>query len=249
MSDSIGAGTVHITGPDVNHIAHVLRMKAGERLCVVGSDGAGALCEIVSIGKDEVRLSPVEPMAQETELPARITLFQGLPKGDKLEWIVEKAVELGVCEVVPVQCARSVAKWVDPGKLGQKLRRYNQIALSAAKQCGRALVPVVRPPMTWKEALGYAQSQQMDLCLIPYENEGDMDATKRALDQVDRDGRMHIGVFIGPEGGFAPEEVQGALDAGMRTISLGRRILRTETAAVAALAILMMRLEMHGSVP
>ena len=174
------------------------------------------------------------------ELPSRIWLFQGLPKSDKMEFIIQKAVELGAAGIVPVTTRNTVVK-LDPKKEEAKVKRWQAIAESAAKQSKRSLVPRVSGIMTLKEAFDYVESQGFSVRLIPYEHEAGMDGTKTELDAAGPG--QDIAVFIGPEGGFDEREIELALSKGVRPISLGRRILRTETAGLALLSVLMMRLE------
>ena len=229
---------IHITGTDVNHIVNVLRMRTGEELWV--SDGAKKEyhCTIEAFGGDEVLLHILYAQEPDYELPSRIYLFQGLPKADKMELIIQKAVELGACEIVPVETRRCVVR-LDGKKAAKKTERWQQIAESAAKQSKRMKIPAVREPMTWKNALKYAGD--LDVLLIPYELAKGMEETKKLLSQI-RPGQS-VGIFIGPEGGFEESEVAEAMEAGAKPITLGHRILRTETAGLAILSVLMFQLE------
>ena len=172
------------------------------------------------------------------ELQSRIYLFQGLPKADKMELIIQKAVELGAYEVIPVETKRCVVK-LDGKKAAKKVERWKQIAESAAKQSKRMLIPNVHEVLTFKEALKYAES--MDVRLIPYELAKGMQETKEIL--ADIQPGQSIGIFIGPEGGFEEKEVKTAISEGAKPITLGKRILRTETAGLAILSVLMFQLE------
>lgn len=230
---------VTIEGSDVNHIKNVLRMKPGEKIRVCTRNGQNYFCSISDITESFVRADILEKEAESTELPCRIYLFQGLPKNDKMEWIIQKTVELGVYEVIPVAMKNCVVK-LDEKKAAKKLQRWQAIAESAAKQSKRTVIPTVKQPVTYKEALKIAS--ELDITLVPYENERGMDATREIMGQL-KAGQT-IGVVVGPEGGFAPEEI--ALvdeNATMHRISLGRRILRTETAGLAALAMLVYNLD------
>ena len=179
-----------------------------------------------------------EEQAADTELPSRICLFQGLPKQDKMELIVQKAVELGVSEVIPVVTKRSVVK-LDEKKAAKKTERWQSIAESASKQAGRGYIPKVAPVAGFTEALAYASG--LDVLLIPYELAKGMQETKKVISGI-RPGQS-VGVFIGPEGGFEQEEVEEAIGAGAVPVTLGRRILRTETAGLTTLSVLMFHLE------
>ena len=231
-------GTVHITGSDVNHIKNVLRMRPGEKILVSTGGEKEYHCAVSDFPEGEVLAAVEEVTAADRELPSGIVLFQGLPKGDKMELIIQKAVELGATEIVPVEMKRCVVK-LDRKKEESKLKRWNAIAESAAKQSGRMMIPQVHSVLTMKEAFAYAKG--FDVNLIPYELAEGMKETKAILDQV-KPG-MRVGIFIGPEGGFDVEEVEAAMTEGIHPITLGRRILRTETAGMTMLSILMFQLE------
>ena len=230
---------VTIEGSDVNHIKNVLRMRPGEKIRVCTRNGQNYFCSISDITESFVRADILEKEAESTELPCRIYLFQGLPKNDKMEWIIQKTVELGVYEVIPVAMKNCVVK-LDEKKAAKKLQRWQAIAESAAKQSKRTVIPTVKQPVTYKEALKIAS--ELDITLVPYENERGMDATREIMGQLMAG--QTIGVVVGPEGGFAPEEIALVDEhATMYRISLGRRILRTETAGLAALAMLVYNLD------
>lgn len=236
--DNITGDKVYITGRDVNHIKNVLRMKPGEELLV--SDGAGAdyACSIESLEDDRIVCAVTGKEAALSEPSVKFFLFQGLPKADKFEHIIQKSVELGVYEIIPVQTSRSIVKY-DDKKAGAKKERWQKIAESAAKQSRRGIIPEVKDVMSFKQALEYAGSMEagLDLLLIPYENFKDMHTTKEVVLGIKPESR--VGIFIGPEGGFDEKEVKAACDAGARQISLGSRILRTETAPLMLLSVLM----------
>lgn len=232
-------GMVRITGADVNHLKNVLRMKTGEQLLVSDGQGRDYLCRVESLETDYVEAQIIS-QEESKELPSRIWLFQGLPKSDKMELIIQKAVELGAAGIVPVSTKNTVVK-LDPKKAEAKLKRWRTIAESAAKQSKRSLVPEIGGVMTLKEAFAYMNALDFELRLIPYENERGPEAAREAFAQAAPGSR--IAVFIGPEGGFAPEEIGLALEAGVIPVSLGKRILRTETAGIAVLSALMLRLE------
>lgn len=229
---------IYIEGQDVNHIKNVLRMKIGEELKISDGNNKRYLCEIETMTAQEVCVRIVEEQEVNTELPSKIYLFQGLPKGDKMELIVQKAVELGVYEVIPVATKRAVVK-LDEKKAAKKVERWNGIAQSGAKQSGRNVIPRVTKVMSYKEALAYAK--ELDVLLIPYELAEGMEETKQVIAGIQRG--ASIGIFIGPEGGFETEEVEQAIENGANAITLGRRILRTETAGLTTLSILMYHLE------
>ncbi len=236
--EEIAGSEIRITGPDVNHIRNVLRMKPGERLCV--GDGAGReyLCAIRGFAPGEVLTEILSQETADTELPATLILFQGLPKGDKMELIIQKAVELGAAGIVPVVTRRTIVK-LDAKKAQDRVRRWNAVAQSAAKQSGRQSVPAVFPVTEFQEAV--RRGVELDVKILPYENARGMEATREAVECI-RPGTS-AGIFIGPEGGFEDDEVRMALEAGWTSVSLGSRILRTETAGPALLSILMYHLE------
>lgn len=230
---------VIITGSDVNHMKNVLRMKVGEEIAVRnGVDGKEYRCGIEEFAQDQVICSLRFIREEGVELPSKVYLFQGIPKSDKMEMVVQKAVELGVFEVIPVAVRRCVVK-LDEKKAQAKVNRWQGIAEAAAKQCKRGVVPVVREPMTMKEAVSYAR--EMDVKLIPYELAEDMAHTKKVIEAI-RPGES-VAVFIGPEGGFEESEVAEALAAGIEPITMGRRILRTETAGITVMSWLMYHFE------
>lgn len=231
---------VIITGGDVNHIKNVLRLKPGEEIAVKnGVDSKEYRCGIEAFTQDSVICSLRFVREEGVELPSKIYLFQGIPKADKMELIIQKAVELGVFEVIPVAAARCVVK-LDSKKVGTKVNRWQGIAEAAAKQCRRGRIPVIREPMSVKEAAAYAQ--EMDVRMIPYElADAQLARTKKIIESV-RPGES-VAVFIGPEGGFEEREVEEALAAGIEPVTLGKRILRTETAGLVVLSWLMYHLE------
>lgn len=218
------AHRIHINGTDVNHIKNVLRMKCGEDVWISDGGDKEYHCQIEELGEDEVLLHILYAQEPEYELPNKIYLFQGLPKADKMELIIQKAVELGAFSIIPVETKRCVVK-LDVKK--------------AAKQSKRMLIPEIHEVMTYKQALEFAK--QLDVKLIPYELAKGMKETREILSEI-KPGQS-VGIFIGPEGGFEEEEVAKALEAGAHAITLGRRILRTETAGLAILSVLMFQLE------
>lgn len=232
------AHQIHITGSDVNHISNVLRMKTGEELWISDGSKYEYRCTIESFEPDEVLLHIVYSQEPEYELPCRIYLFQGLPKADKMELIIQKAVELGAYEIIPVETKRCVVK-LDDRKSAKKTARWQQISESAAKQSKRMLIPNVHEVLTFREALKYAES--MDVRLVPYELARGMQETKEILAGIEPG--QSVGIFIGPEGGFEEKEIEAAIEGGAKPITLGRRILRTETAGLAILSVLMFQLE------
>lgn len=234
----VGETDIYIEGSDVNHMKNVLRMRYGEELTVSDGDNLKYRCAVERYEEGRAVLKILERMQSDTELSSRIYLFQGLPKQDKMELIIQKAVELGVYRIIPVSTSRCVVK-LDEKKAVKKAERWRQIAVSAAKQAGRGYIPEVVPVIAYQEAL--AQAKKLDVILIPYELERGMRETRKIIEAI-KPGQS-IAVFIGPEGGFEKEEVEQALGCGARAVTLGRRILRTETAGLTALSVLMFHLE------
>ena len=231
---------LYVTGKDVNHIKNVMRLKQGDEISVrTGQDDREYRYGIEEFTDSEVvcRLRFVKEA--DVELPVKVYIFQGLPKADKMELIIQKAVELGAAEIIPVQMRRCVVK-LDGAKKGKKTQRWQAIAESAAKQSRRAVVPLVREPMTMEEAVRFAE-QNTDVRLLPYELQEADGSTRDVMDKI-REGSA-VSIFIGPEGGFDPAEVELAREAGVVPITLGKRILRTETAALVALSFLIYHFE------
>ena len=235
--EQVHSDSISITGGDVNHIKNVLRMKNGEKIRVSSKSGQAYFCHISSILDDEVIAAIDSADETGTELDNHIVLYQGLPKGDKMELIIQKAVELGVSEIVPVAMKNCVVK-LDEKKAQSKCKRWQAIAESAAKQSKRTVIPQIQMPLSWKQAL--EEAKELDVVLVPYENERGMEATREIFRSIPEG--ASIGVMIGPEGGFSSEEI-AQLDKDMHRISLGRRILRTETAGMATLSMLIYELD------
>ena len=229
---------IRICGSDVNHIKNVLRMKTGEEILISTGETMEYTCYIEEFLEDEVTAHIMYAQEAGYELSSKIYLFQGLPKSDKMEWIIQKAVELGVHQVIPVATKRAVVR-LEGKKEVNKQRRWQAISESAAKQSKRMLIPNVHQVLSFKEALKYAES--MDIRLIPYELAKGMQETKEILAAIEQG--QSIGIFIGPEGGFEEKEVEAAISEGAKPITLGKRILRTETAGLAILSVLMFQLE------
>ena len=236
--ESVSADTARITGGDVNHIKNVLRMHPGEEIMILDGSGMEYRCEIVTIS-DEVLARVLEAKKTEAELSVRLLLFQGLPKKDKMELIIQKAVELGVSEIIPVLTKRTVVKLEDKKKEQKKLERWQAIAEAAAKQSGRGIIPKVCEAVKFTEAV--KQAETLDEALIPYELAEGMDEARERIRGLHD--KKTIGIFIGPEGGFEEEEIALAANAGIHPITLGKRILRTETAGLCILSVIMFELE------
>lgn len=229
----IGETEIILTGPDVNHIRNVLRMRAGEELLVSDGQGREYHCILKEAAENEVRARICGKQEETAELPSKITLFQGLAKGDRMDFIIQKCVELGVYRIVPVETKRTVVK-LDARKEESRRKRWRSISESAAKQSGRGIIPEIAEVKSFREAL--KEAGELDVRLIPYEKAEDMAHTRQILSEIPEGAA--IGIFIGPEGGFEEEEIEQAMAAGAEPITLGRRILRTETAGMAVLAML-----------
>lgn len=238
QEENVYGERIVITGDDVNHIKNVLRMKPEEKVVVSCGQGTDYYCIIKDIRDKEIVLLVQEERPVSTELPVRIVLFQALPKKDKMEFVIQKAIELGASEVVPVRSKRCVVK-LDAGKEEKRLARWRAIAEAAAKQSGRGIVPEIHEVMGFGSALEYAA--ELDVAMIPYELCEDMAASREVMCGAVQ--QKSIGVFIGPEGGFERSEVELAESRGVVPVSLGKRILRTETAGMAVLAGLMFLIE------
>lgn len=236
--EQIKGEKITICGPDVNHIRNVLRMQKGEELEISDGMGREYVCAIQDADEKEIRLSILQRRTAVSELPSRIFLLQGLPKGDKMDLIIQKAVELGASGIVPVEMKRTVVK-LDAKKAQKKQERWKNIAENAAKQSKRSKIPEVLPVSSFAEALAFART--FDVLLVPYECAEDMEETKKIISRI-RPGDS-AAVWIGPEGGFEEEEAEQIRASGGRLLTLGHRILRTETAGFAMLSILMYHLE------
>ena len=201
----ISEENIIITGPDVNHIKNVLRMKIGEKVLISDGNDREYICSLIEISDEEVTASIEDIDGPTRELPIKVTLFQGLPKGDKMETVIQKMVELGVYEIVPVAMKRCIVK-LDDKKVQAKVKRWNAISESAAKQSKRGIIPKVSEPLNFKQAL--LKAQEMDMVLVPYEEAKNMEETRKIINEVTSG--MEVAIFIGPEGGFATEEVEEA---------------------------------------
>jgi 16S rRNA (uracil1498-N3)-methyltransferase len=240
---TISDDMITITGQDVNHMKNVLRMEPGENVIICDGQGKDYYCIIESLSCDAVKAKITKEARSESELPTKIYLFQGLPKKDKMELIIQKAVELGVYEIIPVMTKRSVVKIEDKKKELKKIERWQAIATAAAKQSNRGVIPKVSEVMSFKQAMELAKT--LDYNIMPYEN---AEGIKRAHEIIQHgSGQSSMGIFIGPEGGFEDAEVVLAQENQVEPITLGKRILRTETAGLAILSILMFEIENQNS--
>lgn len=237
--EQICENEITIFGGDVNHIRNVLRLEKGDWVVACDGNGKDYVSRIASIDKENVILTIVKVQDTGTELPTRITLFQGLPKKEKMEFIIQKAVELGAYEIVPVMMKRCVVRLNDEKKMLKKQERWQMIAEAAAKQCDRGIIPAVHKPVTMDEAFDMAKSLEYNM--IPYELHEGINQSREIVSHACK--QESVGIFIGPEGGFEEKEVEQAVANGIEPITLGKRILRTETAGMALLSIMMFQMQ------
>ncbi len=235
-SSAIESDKVVITGDDAHHLSRVLRIREDEEVTVCDKAGTDYLCSVREITQNEVVLWILKKAPSISEPPVRITLYQGVPKGDKLETVIQKCVELGAVKIVPVAMKRCVALIKDKDK-AKKQERMQKIAFEAAKQCGRAIIPEVGEAVSFEKAVSEAFA--FDLKLLPYEGEKE-NSIKTVLKK--NTNAKDICIFIGPEGGFDSSEVERALESGFEIVTLGPRILRTETAPIAAVSAVLYEL-------
>lgn len=233
-----GGEFISIVGADYNHIKNVLRISVGEEILVSDGRDREYLCCIDSFTNDQVIAKICDVLGTSAELPVRLVLFQGMPKADKMELIIQKAVELGVHTIVPINTRRTIVRY-DKKKEAKKVERWNAIALSAAKQAKRGIIPEVAMPMSFSEAVVHADL--LDGAIIPYEEAENMTHTRQVLSHIK--GKESYGIFIGPEGGFETGEIALAKEHRIEPITLGKRILRTETAGLAILSMIMYEIE------
>lgn len=231
--------TCIIEGEDVKHISKVLRCRIGEELEICDNDNNEYICEITNIDKSQVELNIVEVVDIKRESDLKIKVYQGLPKGPKMEMILQKLTEVGVDEIILVQTKRTVVK-VDDKKEDKKIERWERIIYEAAKQSKRGKIPKLRGVLSFKEAL--ADMKENDFNIAPYENERTK-SIKQAIKGVDI---KNIGIFVGPEGGFEDTEIKVIEEIGGQSVSLGPRILRTETASLVASSIVLYELSDLG---
>lgn len=231
--DNIFKGGITIEGDDVQHISRVLRLGEGDRLTLCDGEGTDYLVSIESMSKNSVRTSIIAKEPSKAEAAIKAVLYQGIPKAAKMELIIQKCTEMGISRIVPVSTVRTVVKLETEKDERKKVERWSKIAEEAGKQSGRGIIPRVEMPMTFEQALEDAKS--LELAVIPYELES-ANSIKAVLSQK---AAASIGFFIGPEGGFEAAEIQKAQETGIVPVTLGKRILRTETAGVAVLTCIM----------
>lgn len=233
-SDAVRTDEIHITGDTVNHIKNVLRLGINDEITINDRQGNDYKCIIKEIDNSCVIGTIKERYAASTEPQVEVVLFQSLIKGEKLEWVIQKSIEIGVTTIIPIETSRCIVKLESKKKTDAKVQRWNKIAEAAAKQSGRGIVPKVMEPITFKEALSYA-NEHLDAACIPYEKEKEQ-SIKTFLQKSNA---SRVGILIGPEGGFTEDEVRMAMESSIVSVTLGPRILRSETAGLVVLANIM----------
>lgn len=223
---------IEITGADARHISRVLRMQSGEALTICDAAGTEYTCVLTQAQEHSVTARIISCAKAQSEPSIFTTLYMALPKADKMETIVQKCTELGICQIVPYIAARCVSR-PEPRALQKKQERWQKIAAEAAKQCGRGRIPVVEAALTMEQAVRQAAQAPLALLLYEAEREASLQAVLRAHTPL-----TQISFMVGPEGGFEEKEALLATQAGMQRVSLGKRILRCETAPIAALTVL-----------
>lgn len=240
--NQINNNKITIIGNDVNHIKNVLRQKSGDKITICDiSKEQDYLCEIDKIEEKSIDCNIIEKLENNTESNVKVTIFQGLPKADKLELVIQKSVELGAYDITPLQMKRCVVKLNEKDKL-KKIQRWQKISEVAAKQCGRNIIPKINNIVNVKDVCNLCN--EYDIVLIAYENEKENTLKKelKNLKKLDEE-EIKVAIIIGPEGGIAPEEIKMFEENGAKIITLGNRILRTETVALSVLSIIMYELE------
>lgn len=239
INDEFLQDLISIDGDNFNHIKNVLRFNIGDTF-LVSHNGQSHLYKIESFAKESLTASLLEKNYLDTSLPIEIYLFQGLPKSDKLELIIQKTVELGVNAIYPVSMERCIVK-IDDKKAKDKTQRWQAISESAAKQSKRTIIPKVNAPITFNQMLSIIKD--FDLFLVPYENELGMKETISSIKNI-KSG-MKVGILIGPEGGISDGEIEKVKALNAKLLSLGKRILRTETAAMLSVGAVMLYAESY----
>lgn len=244
-SDSIKQNNINIGGKDVNHIKNVLRKKIDDEIIICDAlKSKDYLCKISEFDEDKIICRIEEELETEVESNINVTIFQGLPKSDKMELIIQKSVELGVVEITPVEMKRCVVKLNEKEK-SKKIERWQKISEVAAKQCGRSIIPQINNIISVQDICNLCD--KYDIVLVAYENERKTtikEELKRIKEKYNENDIIKIAIIIGPEGGIDEEEITLLQEKGARTISLGKRILRTETASLNILSVITYELEM-----
>jgi len=244
-NEQINDNRIVISGEDVNHIANVLRMKIDDELQICDIDTSdNYVANISEIGKDQIMCSICKKIKSEAESDINLTIFQGIPKSDKMELIIQKSTELGVKEIIPVAMERCVSKISGKDEI-KKIERWQKISEVAAKQSGRDIIPKIKNVVKIKEICELIKD--FDMIIVPYEKAEDV-SFKNAIEEIKalKKADLKIGIVIGPEGGFEPSEINLLQEVGAKIVTLGKRILRTETVALAMSSVIMY--ELGGSI-
>ena len=231
----IDDNVITVTGDDVQHISRVLRLKCGDCIEICDMCGTDYLCTVSSVSKTAVTANIIKKMPNSSESNLNITLYQGIPKGDKLDFIIQKSVELGAKRIVPVIMQRTVVKFKNAAL---KTERQRKIAAEAAKQSKRGIIPKVSSPISFDEMIDEIKNSAA-LSILAYENEEQTDIKSVLKNNGDM---TDINIIIGPEGGFEDDEIKSAKEANINIVTLGPRILRCETAPVAVISAAMYEL-------
>lgn len=239
--EQIVENKIKIYGEDVNHIVNVLRLRDSDEIIVCNKDdGRSYVTKINNIDKEFVEVEMLEENLETTETNINIDLFQGLPKSDKMEYIIQKTTEIGVKDIFPVALERCIVK-IDKKSETKKLERWQKIAEVAAKQSKRDYIPKIKNIIKIENIC--QNIEKYDIILLAFENE-ETNTLKAELVKLDRNKNLKIGVIVGPEGGLSEEEVQKLVSSGARCITLGKRILRTETAPLVLLSDIIYEFEL-----
>ena len=240
-TNQIENNEIKITGEDVKHIANVLRLKTSEKIIICDKElGESYIAEISDINKEYVVCNIIEKITESTESNVNVDIFQGLPKADKMEYIIQKTTEIGVKNIYPVELERCVVK-LDSKTKQKKIDRWQKIAESAAKQSKRDIVPKINNVINLENVC--KNIAKYDIILLAYENE-EKNTIKRELQKLDRNKKLSIGIVVGPEGGISENEAKTLIEAGAKCVTLGKRILRTETAPLVMLSDIIYEFEL-----
>lgn len=243
--DQINDNKIDIIGEDVNHISNVLRMKVGDEFQICNSDTTENYdVEIKSFEKEKIICSIINKMKSEAESDINLKIFQGIPKSDKMELIIQKSTELGIKELIPVDMERCVSK-ISGKDEKKKIDRWQKISEVAAKQSGRDMIPKIHNVIKINDIVKVISD--FDMMIVPYEK-AEGYSFKDAIEEIKEydKSNINIGIVIGPEGGFEPSEIEQLREAGAKIVTLGKRILRTETVALAMSSVIMY--ELGGSI-
>lgn len=243
-SEQVKEDTIQILGQDVKHIKKVLRAQIDQEINICNYEtGENFLCQIIDIKEEKIKCKIINKIEGNTESNIQVTIFQGLPKSDKMEYIIQKSVELGVYNIVPVEMKRCVVKLEEKDKI-KKVNRWQKISEVAAKQCGRDLIPKIENIINISKLCDFVENY--DIMVVAYENEEKNTLKEKLIkikETLSKEQKIKIGVVIGPEGGIELKEVSEMQEKGAEIVTLGKRILRTETVSLNVLSIIMYELE------